>query len=80
MGAHQIELQLSDLVAGDANIGEFSYPGRDRVRHTIFRDQRVHDGASAIDSFTGVGIKQDRAPPNRDFSHRFDSEVFAADV
>ena len=55
-------------------------PGGDGVRHAVFRDQRVHHRAGAIDSLAGVGIKQDGTALDCDFPDRFESQILSVDV
>ena len=80
MGAHQVDLQFADLVAGNADVAKFAHPGGDGVRHAVFRDQRIHHRARAIDRLAGIGIEQDGAALDRDFADRFESQIFAVDV
>ena len=80
VGAHQVDLQLANLVAGNADVGQFAHAGGDGVRHAVFRDQRVHHRAGAIDSLAGIGIKQDGTALDRHFPDRFESQIFSVDV
>ena len=66
MGAHQIELKLSNLVAGNPDVGQFAHARGDGVGDAIFRHQRIHHGACAVDRLAGIGVKQDGAAFGRD--------------
>jgi hypothetical protein len=73
-------LQLSNLVASNADVGEFAHTRGDCVRHAIFRYQRIHHRASAVDRFASIGVKQDGAAFDRHLPDRFESKVFPANV
>ena len=61
MRAHEIDLQFADLVADNADIAQFADAGGDGVGKLVIGDERVDDGASAIDGFASVGVEQDGA-------------------
>src|SRR5271168_5138230 len=82
MRAHEIDLQLANLVANDVHVAEFADSGCNGVRNLIVNDEFVDDRASAIDGFAGVGIEEDRASyaRMRYFAHGFKREVVSVDV
>jgi hypothetical protein len=80
VGAHEIELEFSNLFARNADVGELAHPRGDRIRHAIFRDQRIHHRAGAIDRYAGVGIKKNGTALDGDVTDCLESKVFAADV
>ncbi len=51
--ADKIYLQLADLLAGDANAGEFSEASVDAVSGLARRDEFVHHGARGVHAFDG---------------------------
>ena len=82
MRAHEIHLQLADLIAGDAHVAEFAHASGDGIRQLIVCDQRVHHGARPVDRFARIRRQQHRAAvaSARDFTHRFESQVVTVDV
>jgi hypothetical protein len=80
MGSHQVDLKFANLVACDANVGQFAYTRSDGIRNAIFRDEVVDYGAGAIDGLAGLGMEQNSATITCDFANRFECEVFSVYV
>jgi hypothetical protein len=80
MGAHQVDLQLTNLLARYADVGQLAHSRRDGVRHAIFRDQRIHHGAGAVDGLASARIEQHRPMIVRNLAHRFEGEIVSVNV
>src|SRR6267378_2410494 len=72
--AHEVDLQFADLIPDDVYIAQLADASRDGVRNFIVGDERVDDGASAVDGLARVRIEENR-PTNVGlcyFAHRFE--------
>jgi hypothetical protein len=58
MRAHQIYLQLANLIANDVYIAQLADAGRNRVRNFIVRNQRVDNGTRAVDRLARIRIEK----------------------
>ena len=75
-------MQLADLIADNVHIAQLADAGRDRIRNFIIGDERVDDGAGAVDGLACVGIEED-GPADVDvryFAHGFKREIVSVDV
>ena len=59
MGAHQIHLQLADILRGNAHVRQMSYAGIHRVGHAVVGEQVVDHRARAFHRQPCLGLKQD---------------------
>ena len=79
--AHQVDLQLANLVAGDAHVAEFAHARGDGIGEFVAGDDVVNHGARTIHGLARVGRQ---AAPGvvsvRDFAHRFQSKIVTVDV
>ncbi len=80
VGSHQIDLKFTNLIARNANVAQLAHAGGDRIRHAIFRDQRIHHRAGLIHRFAGVGSQQHRPALDRDFANFFERQIVAVNV
>ena len=78
--AHQVDLQLADLIAHDVHIAELADASRDRVGNFIIGDERVDDGAGAVDGLARVGVEQHRPFFGGNFTHRLEGEIVSVNV
>jgi hypothetical protein len=58
VGAHEIHLKFTDVIAGDANVRELADAGSNGIGDTILRDQVVDDRACPLHCFAGIGSEQ----------------------
>ena len=81
MRAHQIQLQLADLVAGDADIAQLADASGYRIRNFIVGDERVHHGAGARSTACArVGREQHGPVLDSHFARGFERQVVTVDV
>ena len=76
----QIQLHSRYLSAGDANVAQLADASGYRVRNFIVRDERVHDGASAVDRFARIEREQHGPVLDRHFARGFKRQVATVDV
>ena len=82
MRAHQVDLQLTNLIAGNAHVAQLAHASRNSVSDLVAGDDFVDDGASLVHYLTRVRREQGSAPVfnARDFGHRFQCQIVAVDV
>ena len=80
MGAHQIQLQLADLVAGDADVAQSADASGYRIGNFIVRYERVHYGAGAVDGLARVGVEEHGPVLDRHFARTFERQIVTVDV
>jgi hypothetical protein len=56
--AHQVHLQLTNLVAGDAHVAQFAHAGGDGVGELVAGDNLVDDRACQVDCLPRVRRQQ----------------------
>ena len=78
--AHQVDLQLADLIADDVHIAQLAHARRDRVGNFVVGHERVDDGAGAVDGLARVGIEQYGPFFGGDFTHRLESQIVSVNV
>jgi hypothetical protein len=71
MGAQQVDLELTNLLAGNVHIAELTDSGGDRIGDFVPGNQSVDDCACADDCFASVRGEKNRAAFDRNFTHRF---------
>jgi hypothetical protein len=80
VGPQQVDLELTDLVTGDADIAELANSGGDRVRDFVACNQCFHHSTGANDSFASIRRKKDSAALDSNFADIFQSEIVTVDV
>ncbi len=80
VGADQVQLELANVLAGDAHVGEMTNTGIDRVGDPLVLHQIVDDGAGAFDGSAGFRLQQHRAALIHQLAHVFQSQVVAVDM
>lgn len=80
MGSNQIDLQLADLVRGDANIAQFPHTGRDRVSNFVGGDDFIDDSAGMVDQLSRIGREEHRAALMGDFAYCFQRQIVSVNV
>jgi hypothetical protein len=68
------------MVAGDADVGQFSDTGGNGVGDAIVRDKVIDDGASTFDGGAGIGREQDRLLVTNDLLEIFEGEVVSGQM
>jgi hypothetical protein len=80
MRAHQVYLQLADLISCDAHVGELSNPGGHGVGDFVSGYQRVNDRSCTFDGRTRVGIEDHRPVVDSDLAHGSECQIISVDV
>ena len=66
MAANQIELQLADLVGGNAYVGELAEAGVDAISRRAGRDDAINNRAGGAHALRGGGCESDVNALRRD--------------
>src|SRR6202158_130432 len=80
MRADQVDLQFTNLVAGDAHVAQFAYSGGDGISDFIARDNVIDDSACLIDCLPRVCGKQRGTALSRHLTNCLEREIISVDV
>src|ERR1700686_1215637 len=80
MRADQVDLQFTNLVAGNAHIAQFTHAGRDGISDLVARDNVIDHGARLIDCLPRVGRKQCGTALSRHLAYCLEREIISVDV
>jgi hypothetical protein len=72
MGANQIDLQLENLIAGDANVAKLSDTGGDGVRKFIAGHNFIDYGASPVHTLARIRRQKYRPAFDGNFANCFE--------
>ena len=80
MRAHQVYLQLANLIPGNADVAEFANAGSDRIGKLVSRDQFSNHRARAIHALARVRREQHGTAIDCDVAHVFEGQIISVDV
>ena len=80
MRSHKVHLQFADLLAGNANVTEFAYPGCNRVSNSIAGDNFVDHRAGQIDGLAGIRGKESGPAFGGDFADLLQRQIVPVNV
>ncbi len=80
MRANQIDLQLANLIAGDAHVAQLSDSGSDGVRDFIARNNLVDHGTGQLNRRAGIGSEEHSSAFPGDLAHVLQREIVSVDV
>ncbi len=78
--AHQIDLQLANVVLRNMKIGEMADAGIDRIGDAIAGHQVIDDGARAVHCHARFRLQQNRLALINPLAHVFESQIVAVNV
>jgi uncharacterized RmlC-like cupin family protein len=80
VGSNQVDLELANLVGGNAHVGELAHAGGNGIGNLVIGDQGVYDGAGLVHGRAGSRIEQHRSAGDCDLLYFFQCEVVSVDV
>ena len=78
--ANEIDLELANLLGGDADGSEFAESGVDAVGGFAAGDYAIDDGARGFHAFDGVGCERDFSAAERDVVELREGEIVACEL
>jgi hypothetical protein len=80
MRAHQVDLQLANLVTGNPDIAQLADAGCDGVGNLFFRHQRIHHVACGVNAFASIRREQHGPAFDCDLPHGFGGQIISGNV
>ena len=79
MAAHEVVLQLPELIVADMDVGELAESRSDAIDGTILLDDRIHNETRVCHLRYGVWMYRDAAVAHRDVHDVVERQAFAVD-
>jgi hypothetical protein len=77
---HEVDLQLADIVGGDAHVAQLPNASGYSIAHPVVLHQVFDHGAGAIDRKAGLGFQHYRTPLMHDRADILEGQIVAIDV